>query len=162
MDTIPLILGLLKSNALLYSIALSGNIDSAMASYNQQCIVLSEYAVRLDNFILSPSDTFDFATLICPPGGSSVAIHLFTKSAKYQENVVAYFGNKTVYHKVIHVYKEHGIMPKSPYRYCYPDFNPPAYVALRHLSTGNYCISFEFGTHVCEGKEFSLPGEKEE
>jgi hypothetical protein len=67
MDTIPLILELLKSNALLYSIALSGNIGSAMASYKQQSIVLSEYAVKLDNFILSPSDTFDFATLIYPP-----------------------------------------------------------------------------------------------
>lgn len=52
-------------------------------------------------------------------------------------------------------------MPKSPYRYCYPDFTPPVYIAFRELPAGNYGITMEFGPHICEGREHSLPERKE-
>lgn len=112
--------------------------------------------------MLTPSDTFDFVLFLKPPGDSFVTITLFTQSTKFKENLVTYFGDKTVYHKVLPLFKEKGFTPKNPYCYCYPDFDPPAYVCFRHLSTGSYSISMQFGKDVCEGKEFSLPEKPEE
>jgi hypothetical protein len=155
MDTIPLFLQLIQSHTLLFSVIMTGNIQSFDGKYDGKVYYPTEMGVYLSNFKLTENDVFDVVLVTLMPDGT-VNVSMFTDSSKYYDNPETYFGTETIYSQIEYLFNEKGIKIKHPFQYVFRDFVPPVFI-LSEIAVTGYYVHLSFGDAVLKMRVLKRP-----
>lgn len=118
MDTLPYFFSLIKSNSLIYSILISGNLNFTENTDNKlKYEYLSENLLEIYNVSFSEEDVFDKITFEYLD--NDLLFSFKSKSKKYIENYAFYFGNETIYSNYKDEIVNKSILLKHPYTFKY-------------------------------------------
>lgn len=146
MDTLPLILHLIKTNHLLYAFLLTGNVESAANDFSGKITYMGDActSVILRDFNLDSEHSFEYIQITNQ--GDHLSIMLVANDATYFNQKELFFGEKTIYYNLLDQIKEKGIVLSSPYRYCYPFMSQKAGISILNPKL----FSITYGDNICK------------
>jgi hypothetical protein len=128
MDSIPIFLQIIKSNTLIYSIIMTGNLSLIRDNYAGKYDFASPNYVTLNNFVLTDDDFFEEICIRKSETGIDVSFK--SLDTKYFTKHTYYFGEKTIYSPFEKAIEAKGIVIKHPLSYQFNEFMPVVNVTL--------------------------------
>lgn len=145
LDSLPLFLKLVKSNALIYSFLISNNFEATLQAYNGSGSYISENSIILRDFELAPDESFEYIQ-ITQIDSNIITILFVPYHEKYSTNKELYFGEKTIYSEYMKNILEKGIKLSNPYKYCFNFLEKQAGINL----LGPKLFNFTYGSDICK------------